>query len=161
MQDNYLDSIVKLLLDNLREYDFVLSGGYALNKLELSYRPTLDIDLFTNMLDPDRFSKAVNKVLGALDEAGYQVRLERESTLYAKISIGDSMNSIDVDFGYDYREFEPIICEVGPVLNELDAILNKVSAMYARWLPRDFIDLYYIRQSGVITDAEILDHSHE
>ena len=161
MLSTFQDSVAGLLLRQLEPYDFVLSGGYALNELALTHRPTRDIDLFTNLLDPAEFSKAVDDAVAALENAGYQVRVTRKTSMFARIDIQDETQSVEVDLGYDYREFEPAIREIGPVLNDKDAILNKISALYARWLPRDFIDLFHIRKSGILTDGEILKYSHE
>ncbi|MGH3706973.1 MAG: hypothetical protein ACRDRU_27550 [Pseudonocardiaceae bacterium] len=44
------------------DYGFALAGGYALVTHGLVDRPTEDVDLFTNRLDPVEFGRAVDVI---------------------------------------------------------------------------------------------------
>lgn len=50
---------------------------------------------------------------------------------------------------------------MGPVLDLEDAVGNKVSALYGRSAPRDFLDVDAIRQSGLFSDAALLELSED
>ncbi len=58
--------------------------------------------------------------------------------------------------GMDWREVEPVILDVGPVLSMQDAIGNKVSALYSRAEARDYFDVDAIRASGHYTDVQLI-----
>ena len=153
--------VARLLLHHLGIYGFVLSGGLALSEHELTNRPTEDIDLFTSLFDNSQFEQAINEALAALKQAGYQATLSRKADTFARIEVFQGSETLSVDLGYDYREYDAVTLDIGPVLDKRDAILNKVSALYARMLPRDFIDVYNSIQSGTMTKAEILKLSKE
>jgi hypothetical protein len=151
----------KLLLSELRESGFALAGGRALRELDLTARPTRDLDLFTKTMDVGNFADAVDKAATVLTTNGYAIVIESSTETFARLRVADKADSVVVELGYDYREYSPVELEIGTVLDERDAILNKVSALYARSLPRDFIDVYSIRLSGRMSDAEILTLSRE
>ena len=153
--------VAKLLLEPLEPYGFALSGGLALAELGLTNRPTKDVDLFTLKFDDALFDCAIAEAMAALDKAGYVATLGRKSKSFARIDIEVESEQLSVDLGYDYREYDAVILDIGPVLDKRDAILNKVSALYARMLPRDFIDVYNSIQSGNMTRADILRLSKE
>jgi hypothetical protein len=58
--------------------------------------------------------------------------------------------------GVDWREAEPAVLAIGPVLSLADAVGNKLSALYSRAYARDFLDVDSIRASGKFTDAELI-----
>lgn len=66
-----------------------------------------------------------------------------------------------MDLAVDWREREPVILEVGPVLNLKDAVGSKISALYSRAEARDFLDADAIRRSGRFTDDELMDAAAE
>ena len=45
---------------------------------------------------------------------------------------------------------------IGPVLSLEDAVGNKLSALYNRAYPRDFLDVDSIRASGKFTDSDLI-----
>jgi len=161
MPNGFQRDVAKLLLNHLGSYGFALSGGLALSELNLTNRPTKDIDLFTSTFDVTLFDRAVSEAIDALKLAGYDTTLSRKTDTFARIEICFNSEYLSVDLGYDYREHDAVIMDVGPVLDKTDAILNKVSALYARMLPRDFIDVYNIIRSDEISKAEILRLSKE
>lgn len=116
--------MAKLLLHHLSEYGFALSGGLALSEHKLINRPTEDIDLFTFIFDSTLFTKAINEALAALEQAGYQAFLSRKADTFARINVSQGAETLTVDLGYDYREYDAATLDVGPVLDKRDAILN-------------------------------------
>ena len=55
----------------------------------------------------------------------------------------------------DWRRYNPAEISIGPVLDIQDAAAAKVGTIYSRGEARDFIDLWYIRKSGLWTDTEL------
>jgi len=161
MSNDFQREVAKLLLDNLGVYGFALSGGLALSEHKLSDRPTEDIDLFSSSFDNTQFDKATNEALLALERAGYQTFLSMKADTFARIDVSQGTDNLTVDLGYDFRDYDAVTLDVGSVLDKRDAVLNKVSALYARMLPRDFIDVYNSIQSGYMTKTEILRLSKE
>jgi len=161
MSNNFQRDVAKLLLKHLDTYGFALSGGLALVELGLTSRPTKDIDLFTLEFDNALLDNALTEAMAALKKAGYVATLGRKSKTFARIDIDLGDKQLSVDFGYDYREYDTVKLDVGSVIDKRDAILNKVSALYSRMLPRDFIDTYSILESGVFSKADILGFSKE
>jgi hypothetical protein len=153
--------VAKLLLEQVEEYGFALSGGRALTELGLSDRPTKDLDVFTATFDSTVFEQAVNTILAVLPEEGYSVSLDKMTGTFARIAVSKDGQTVTVDLGYDYREYAPIKRDIGIVLDEKDAILNKVSALYSRSLPRDFIDVHFIRKARKMSDSDVLALSQE
>ena len=161
MTKGFQHDVAKLLLSRLDSYGFALSGGLALSELGLTNRPTKDIDLFTSSFDKDLFDKAVSEALATLQQTGYKAVLSRKTDTFARLEIDYSNECLSVDLGYDYREYDTVKTDIGYVANKKDVILNKVSALYARALPRDYIDVSNILMSGEMTGAELLRLSKE
>ena len=161
MNDDLQFKVAKLLLSDLGSYGFVLSGGRALIELGISTRPTQDLDFFTNEWNDDRFEEAVTLAVRVLLEAGFKVEIIRHQKSFAQLKVVCDEQSIEIDLGYDLREYSPATLSVGPVLSMRDAILNKISALYSRSLARDFIDLYYIRMGSNISEHQLLFLSQE
>jgi hypothetical protein len=153
--------VAKLMLEQIERYGFALSGGRALTELGLSSRPTKDLDVFMAKFDSAVFEQAVNTILAVLPTEGYSVSLDKMTDTFAKIAVSKDGQTVTVDLGYDYREYDPVRLEIGIVLNEKDAILNKMSALYSRSLPRDFIDMYSIRKAKTVSDSDLLALSQE
>jgi hypothetical protein len=159
MNHDLQHKIAKLVLSKIASYGFVLSGGLALVELDITDRPTQDIDFFTSNWQDGRFVDAVESAIDALNSEGYEVNVIRSLDSFTQIEVKHGGDTIDIDFGYDYREFPPATVEVGPVLDARDAVLNKISALYARSLARDFIDVYEIREKSIMSDSELLAQS--
>ena len=96
--------ITRLALRSLDGTGFALAGSGAIREHGLVDRPTEDVDLFTS--DVDLFAR-----LEVTTADGHQV---------------------DIDMGADWREAEPAVLAIGPVLSLEDAVGNKLSALYSR-----------------------------
>ena len=64
-------------------YGFALAGGYALAAHGLIDRPSEDVDLFTNHIEPDEFTEAVEAITKAYTQAGHAVEVVRRAELFA------------------------------------------------------------------------------
>ena len=136
---------------------FALAGSGAIREHGIVDRPTRDVDLFTNDLDPAAFESAVDQLTSELRGAGHTVDELRRAPQFAQLQIRtESGQSVDMDLAVDWRELEPVALSVGPVLSLEDAVGSKVGALYSRAAERDFLDVDSIRASGHFTDAQLM-----
>ncbi|OJV25166.1 MAG: hypothetical protein BGO26_05315 [Actinobacteria bacterium 69-20] len=135
---------------------FVLAGGYAIAVHGIGDRPSDDIDLFTNLIDPGHFAAATHKVTDALSAAGWVVEVARAAETFARLTASRDAETVTLDLGVDYRRFPPAVMTLGPVLSLEDAAGSKMSALYGRGEVRDYIDVYAVAQSGAFSPQQIL-----
>ena len=136
---------------------FALAGSSAIREHGMIDRPTEDVDLFTSSQDVTEFSAAVDQVTERLRGSGYTVDEARRAPQFARLHVATSDGLLlDVDLGVDWRRDDPVQLDPGPVLSVADAVGNKVSALYSRGEPRDYLDVDAIRRSGRFTDEELV-----
>lgn len=155
-------AVTRVALEAIGESGFALAGSSAIREHGLINRPTRDVDLFTSNRDPDAFTAAVDSVEAAWREAGWDVvvRSRHQEHVQLLVNVHEG-RAIEVDLGVDWRANEPTVLEVGPVLELEDAIGNKISALYSRTAPRDFLDVDAIRNSGRFSDEALLKLSED
>jgi hypothetical protein len=136
-----------------------LAGGYALQAYQLVDRVSEDIDMFTDRWDPESFAVAVNAVSEAFRDQGYAVELIRQGETFARLQVTElaSGAAASVDLAADYRQHQPVVLSVGPVLAETDAVAAKVATVFSRALARDYLDLAGILESGHYTKERLLE----
>lgn len=151
-------AVTELLLASIGRYGFVLAGSGAIREHGLINRPTEDVDVFTVVKYADSFDAALDTGIVALSDAGYQVTVGRRSSSFANLTASrDPDIAVSVDLGVDWRAHPPVTLSVGPVLNELDAVGNKVAALFSRGEARDYLDVASIRASGKYTDEQLVE----
>lgn len=139
------------------EVGFALAGSGALREHGLIDRPTEDVDLFTVQELAAVFAEAVDRVIRALQSAGYQVQMRRRFDTFVQLTVADSQGrSTGIDFGVDWRAHSPVHLEIGPVLAIEDAVSNKLGALFSRSEARDYLDVDAIRGTGLFSDDELL-----
>ncbi|MDO5644572.1 MAG: nucleotidyl transferase AbiEii/AbiGii toxin family protein [Dermabacter sp.] len=155
-------TVTRIALGGISEAGFALAGSGAIREHGVIDRPTEDVDLFTTAQHSDRFAKAVERVIADLRRNGYEVEETRRTAQFARLQVMTSEDcQLDIDMGIDWRENEPVRLEIGPVLSVKDAVGNKVSAMYSRGEPRDYLDVDAIRGWGRFSDQELLSAAAE
>jgi hypothetical protein len=155
-------AVTRIALEASASSGFALAGSGAIREHGVINRMSQDVDLFTSNTNQRAFGAAVDRVVEALDAAGYAVEVARRTQQFARILVRTmGGQQVDIDMGMDWREAEPVTLDVGPVLSIQDAIGNKVSALYSRAEARDFFDVDAIRSSGHYTDAELIDAAAE
>ncbi|WP_051209457.1 nucleotidyl transferase AbiEii/AbiGii toxin family protein [Propionicicella superfundia] len=152
------ERLARIGLREAEEYGFVLAGGYAISANGMGDRPSMDVDLFTDRFEPDRFAEAAQRVRAALGEAGFDVEDKTVGRTFVDMHVVDRATgeSSDIQLGANYREFPPARIEIGPVLDVRDAVAGKMSALWSRGEVRDFIDIDTVVTSGRFTRAEVL-----
>ncbi len=136
---------------------FALAGSGAIREHGIIDRPTEDVDLFTASQDVAAFAVAVDQVVADLRADGFDVEQTRQAPQFARLHLatGDGLH-LDVDLGVDWRQEDPVVMDVGPVLSLADAVGSKVGALYSRGEPRDYFDVDAVRASGRFSDDELV-----
>jgi predicted nucleotidyltransferase component of viral defense system len=156
------DRVAAIILKATEKFGFALAGGKALQSLGLTTRPTEDLDIFLDRMDTALLKEGVSRATKELVAEGYEVEYLKMNETFVRMRVTEKDGtSVDVDCAYDYRELPPVTASLGSTVSKEDVILNKVSALYCRSLPRDFIDLHHIREAGFLSDDEIIRKSQE
>lgn len=156
--DELQGRIAHVALRSLAKYGFVLAGGQSLQVHGLVDRPSADLDLFTDQVNPAEFSAAVGEVAEGLTRAGFSVTVDRNDGMFARLEVVEAESGQQgvVDMAVDPRGYPPALLEVGPVLDVRDAVGNKVVTVFGRGYARDYIDLTAILRSGRYRRVELL-----
>ncbi|MBE6468479.1 MAG: nucleotidyl transferase AbiEii/AbiGii toxin family protein [Coriobacteriaceae bacterium] len=160
LSERSLRSITRVALSLLGEDGFALAGSGAIREHRLISRETVDIDLFNDSMRLDApahpFRYYVDKLAQGLADAGMRVDEAQIRGDYARLCLHTDEGKVEVDLGFDYREFAPVDLSIGPVLDIRDAVGNKVCAVYSRGEIRDYIDLDSIRLKSEFSDDDFI-----
>jgi hypothetical protein len=138
-------------------FGFALAGGYAVQIHGLLRRRSDDVDLFTDRPDPAAFAQAVRTAITAYQDAGFRVDVEVSAEVFARLRLTDpSGQSAKVELACDWRAHQPVQLDIGPVLHPDDAVANKVTALFGRAAPRDYVDVHAALVSGRYTPDRLL-----
>lgn len=149
--------VAAIALTTLGSRQFALAGFGAIREHGIARRATDDVDLFTSDMDVAAFREAIDDVVAHLRSVALEVEERVRHERFARLTVVDAQaNVVEVDLGVDWREREPVLLAIGPVLDIVDAVGNKISALYGRAEARDYIDVDAIRRSGRVSDAELL-----
>jgi len=131
-------------------HGFALGGGNALIAHGIIDRPTLDVDVFSDVLGG--VEAAADAVEDALRGAGLGTE-RRDKTggladifygmgegLAEWIVTGPGGEQMMLQLAYFDRARTPVIMDVGPVLDLEDVVGGKVCALASRAEPRDYLD---------------------
>ena len=126
------------------EHGFALGGGNALIQHGVISRPTQDVDLFTD--SESGVLAAAGAVEAALRDAGFQVERQDEMAGLADIfpGMGEGLaewvitapggEQMALQLACFDRIREPVVMDLGPVLDLEDVIGGKVCALVPRGL---------------------------
>lgn len=140
--------LIACALEVLADAGFALAGSGAIREHGMTQRPTNDIDLFTVMQASTRFPHAVDSLIEHLTANDYDVTIERVSPSFAQLSVTPPHGvPLSVDLAIDWRAHTPVRLDVGPVLDIEDTVGNKLSALYSRSSPRDYLNVDAMRST--------------
>lgn len=145
--DAFQARLARIALDAVGDRGFVLGGGHAVQLHGMAAHPSEDIDLFS--ADRGRPAEVEADVVAAF--RGHQLTVtvtRRTSDLVQMMVSGPDGETCKVDLGIFWRAREPVVLDIGPVLHPDDAAAGKMDALFNRWAPRDFLDVYAIHLSG-------------
>jgi predicted nucleotidyltransferase component of viral defense system len=139
-----LISQVPLLKDN-----FYLTGGTALSAFYLQHRYSEDLDFFTS--NNRVISNAVAAFIAALNQSKVKHSVIRMFDTFTEIHIHAGSETIKMDFALDspYRlQKVKLVDDVGIFIdNERDISCNKLSALFDRADPKDFVDIFFVHHN--------------
>ncbi|MBI4209021.1 MAG: nucleotidyl transferase AbiEii/AbiGii toxin family protein [Deltaproteobacteria bacterium] len=148
-----LTPLQKRLLEIFTEYpifkDFYFTGGTALSAIYLQHRFSEDLDFFTEV--PQGVARIIPIIEEIAKKVGLQIVMGRRfETLFECTLAKGSEEKVEFDFALDLPgRLQPVRLEPSLRLyvdNELDIACNKLSALYDRAEPKDFVDLYFLVQ---------------
>ncbi|MEU4336612.1 nucleotidyl transferase AbiEii/AbiGii toxin family protein [Micromonospora lupini] len=125
-------------------YGFALAGGYAVAVHGILDRPSEDVDLFTAWERRGEFSAAVDAVVEGYRNGGYSVEVMQQFDTFARLAVTDPAlpeHPYKVELAANWRALPPVMMDIGPVLHADDVVAGKMSALYTRAEPRDFLDI--------------------
>jgi len=133
------------------KFGFALAGGYAVQEHGLIERPSEDVDLFTGWDRRADFAEAVRSVVQAYQESNFQVEVVQQFDTFARLNVLDvdqPSQPFKVELAANWRANPPMLMDIGPVLHPDDVVAGKLSALYTRAEPRDFLDVDAAVASG-------------
>ena len=135
---------------------FFLTGGTALAGFYFGHRTSVDLDFFSlqtfDHLKLKEYLEAIARSVGG----GYEVRTDADSLLTGIIKVDEE--SLKIDLVHDIPVHIGILQTAGTI--RIDALQNigsnKITAIYGRLAPKDFVDLYWILEVDKKLDFEEL-----
>ncbi|GAA2661980.1 nucleotidyl transferase AbiEii/AbiGii toxin family protein [Paractinoplanes durhamensis] len=141
-------------------YGFALAGGYAVQAHGILERPSEDVDLFTAWERRGDFAAAVEAVTDGYRTAGYTVEVTQQFDTFARLVVADPAAPewpYKVELAANWRSLPPVMMDIGPVLHMDDVVAGKMSALFTRAEPRDFLDVDAAVMSGYYTRERLLE----
>lgn len=152
----FQQQIVTAISKSSLQDHFYLTGGTALAVFYLQHRYSLDLDFFT--ADPIAVSRVPAILEDIAQELDAQVTFTRTLGTFLQCFFQNAAGErVQIDFAQDspYR-LQPIRVDddLGiQVENLVDIACNKLSALFDRAEPKDFVDIYFICQEILPFDA--------
>lgn len=89
---------------------------------------------------------------------GYSVEVTQQFDTFARLAVIDPAHPehpYKVELAANWRALPPVMMDVGPVLHADDVVAGKMSALYTRAEPRDFLDIDAALMTGRYTRAQL------
>lgn len=137
-------SVLKRFFADPISAPFFLTGGTALSGFYYHHRVSVDLDLFTlNPFDYPIIKDHLTKIAAGIGGI-YQAKTESPPLLTGFIETGDDKLKVDIVHDIpvhdgEFKVFESIRVDA---LENIGS--NKITAIYGRLAPKDFVDLYWI-----------------
>jgi len=141
-------------------YGFALAGGYAVQAHGILSRPSEDVDLFTAWDRREDFAAAVDAVVDGYRADGYVVEIVQKFETFARLAVTDSATPdrpYKVELAANWRSLPPVMMDIGPVLHIDDVVAGKMSALFTRAEPRDFLDVDAAVSTGRYDHQQLLE----
>lgn len=124
---------------------FVLAGGAALVAQHLTSRPTQDLDFFTDVEADVAVARAA--LTAAVRQRGWTVDTVQEGATFCRLQVTGS-EALLVDLALDSRPGQPPTMSVaGPTYAPQELAARKVVALFDRYAPRDFADVFALTRT--------------
>jgi hypothetical protein len=142
--------VAVIALHAAARHGFALAGGCALIKYGVVARLTEDVDLFTD--DKHGVQAAADEVEASLRAAGFEAERQDNTVGLADVfeGMGEGLaewiitapggRQMMLQMSYFDRGHQPVIMDIGPVLDLDDVVGGKVCALASRAVERDYVD---------------------
>jgi hypothetical protein len=156
--------VAAIALRAAARYGFALGGGNALIAHGVISRPTQDVDLVTNR--ESGVATAAGPVEAALRREGLTAARQDRTTELADLfpGLSDELaewhvtapggQRTELQLAYFDRSHDPVVMDIGPVLDLEDLAGSKVCALISRAYSRDYVDTAALL--GRWTPAELI-----
>lgn len=140
---------------------FYLTGGTALSAFYLHHRYSVDLDFFT--ADPTAIAQVATEMTAAGQQVGAEVTFTRTLNSFLECFLHRREGEhVEMDFAQDtpYR-LAPVEENTEyhiQIDNLTDIAANKLSALFDRAEPKDFVDVYFLCQE-VMPFAELVEQA--
>lgn len=125
---------------------FYLTGGTALSVFYLKHRLSEDLDFFTE--EENQVIRTIKLAETIASKIKGKIKLNRSFKSYVEFFIKRGNELLKCDFAQDspFRLGKKIFNKEYGIFvdNSLDIFCNKISALYDRGEPKDFVDVYFI-----------------
>ena len=125
---------------------FFLTGGTALSAFYLEHRISEDMDFFTE--EEGQVPQVLSVLQEIVSKLNAQLEIKRSFRSYLEVFLTQEKGILRCDFALDspYRLEKKIFKQEYGIYvdNVLDISCNKLSALYDRGDPKDFVDVYFI-----------------
>lgn len=132
---------------------FYLTGGTALAAYYLKHRFSDDLDFFTHT---EAVSDADRAVVSAFEAAGLRVAHDRSSPTFRRYSLNDTLQ-VDLVRDIDFRIGVPELHDGVMIDTPKNIAVNKVTALYGRLEPKDYVDFYFLLKTYHYDVMELLE----
>jgi hypothetical protein len=152
--------LAEIGLQAAARFGFALAGGYAVQEHGIIQRRSEDVDLFTGWDRRTEFGDALRAVVDCYREHGYGVDVVEHFDTFARLSVHDPDQpdrSFKVELAASWRAQAPVMMDIGPVLHADDVVAGKISALYTRAEPRDFLDVDAAITTGRYSPEQLCD----
>jgi hypothetical protein len=124
--------------------ELVLAGGAALVVLGIGDRETNDLDWFADRADV--VEALAPRFVQACDAAGLRVTQLISEMGFHRFEVSDGQQATIVDLAWDARMRPAQPSPYGPVLDRDELAADKMLALFGRAAPRDFVDVFRLRE---------------
>ena len=142
------EEFLKIFSNTSLKESFYLTGGTALSAFYLKHRISEDMDFFTE--EEGQVSRALPVIQDMAFKLNGKLEIKRSFRNFIEFLLIRGEEILRCDFAMDspYRLGNKIFNEEYGIYidNALDIACNKISALYDRGEPKDFVDIYFINK---------------
>lgn len=132
--------------------NFYLTGGTALSAYYLQHRYSDDLDIFTHSVSIETIDRTVRDGLAT---NGLRPECERQSSTFRRYKINDTLQ-LDLVHDVDFRVGSPQLVDGIMIDSKKNIAVNKITAIYGRLDPKDYIDLFFLMRDGEFDITDLL-----
>nr|WP_233625520.1 nucleotidyl transferase AbiEii/AbiGii toxin family protein [Actinoplanes sp. ATCC 53533] len=112
------------------------------------------------MGSPRRFRRCGRCCRRRISRDGYAVEVVQQFETFARLAVTDSATPdrpYKVELAANWRSLPPVMMDIGPVLHIDDVVAGKMSALFTRAEPRDFLDVDAAVSTGRYDRRQLLE----